>query len=76
MSTRKKTPLSTTCPTCHEEDSLLVAVDSTEYYRVTQIDEGHVKGTSTGTADVVELRLFCSQCGEYFEMPGSYELSG
>jgi hypothetical protein len=69
-------PMSTACSACHEEDSLLVAVDVCHYYRVTEIDEGRVEGASTGSTEVVEIRLFCSQCGEYFEVPDHYELIG
>lgn len=73
----KPTPLSTTCPACHEEGSLLIATEFSRYYRVTEIDKSHVKGTSTETANLVEgPRMFCSSCGQYFVVPDDYQLIG
>lgn len=72
----KPTPLSTTCPSCHEEYSMLLVVDVCHYYRVTELDKGHVEGTGTGETEIGEVRLFCSDCGEYFEVPDSQELTG
>ena len=60
-------PDNKTCPTCQGQDFSL-ATDFTRYTHIDVVD-GNLCAIADFDEDDGGVRFFCTQCGEYFEVP-------
>lgn len=66
------TPNGPACPTCGEHHSMTLAEDKREYNKLAfeegkWVRDGATKSVPTGEND--SIRMFCTNCGEYFAPP-------
>ena len=82
LSEKKPTPPDLICPECGAEDVFGLAIDETSYYRVLELSTKRVRAKHQDTETAASgdplgsVRLMCTSCDTYFEMPDDYETQG